>query len=112
MNMATNAGILMVAYDKVQIPFPQVDDVISIIYGSEPNVMIDEGTLVPIPATLLEALLHYIGYRAHGSLDGNIQSENNTHYMRFEASCNRAKTLGVVTIDDMLSTTTQFKGFV
>jgi hypothetical protein len=37
---------------------------------------------------MLEALLHYIGYRAHGSINGNVNQENNTHYMRFDKSCN------------------------
>ena len=74
---------------------------ISVIYKPAPTwlVYIDETSLtqkIPIPPQLIEPLLHYIGYRAHGSMDGNIKAENNTHYMRFVASCDRIEQLGLV----------------
>ena len=34
-------------------------------------------------------------------MDGNIQSESNTHYMRFDKSCEKIKTEGMFTNDDM-----------
>ena len=62
-----------------------------------------------IPEQYIEPLLHYMGYRAHGSMDGNIQTESNTHYMRFEASCNKLKELGVgIAPDDVEMNTRLF----
>lgn len=94
-------GILRVSYDTIQVPNPITGDALSIIYIPIPDkiVYVDETSLtqkIPLPPQLLEPLLHYIGYRAHGSMDGNIKAENNTHYMRFVASCDRIDQLGVI----------------
>ncbi len=94
-------GILRVSYDTVQVPNPIAGDALSIVYISIPAkiVYVDETSLtqkIPLPSQLMEPLLHYIGYRAHGSMDGNIKAENNTHYMRFVASCDRIDQLGVI----------------
>lgn len=61
----------------------------------------DTSETIPIPAQMLEALLHYIGYRGHGSVNGNIQAENNTHYDRFELSCKRIEQKGMYTNSDL-----------
>ena len=34
-----------------------------------------------------EALLNYAAYKAHTSVSGGMQDENNSYYMRYEASC-------------------------
>ena len=86
---------------------------ISLIYVAAPVLLTtaDLSKTLPIPPQLYEALLHYIGYRAHGALDGNIQAENSTHYQRFEASCQRAKESGMYTSDSM-EMNRDMKGFV
>lgn len=98
-----------VSWNQIQVPTPTLDANISIIYVSSPTLL-SSATLdavIPVPVQLVEALLHYIGYRGHGSVDGLINTENNTHYQRFERSCNRAKEDGLVTADS-LSTITRF----
>ena len=67
-----------------------------------------------LPDQMIEALLHYIGYRAHGAMDANIQTESNTHYMRFEASCTKLRELGVgIAPDDVsMNSRISMKGFV
>jgi len=99
-------------FNVVQIPYPITGKALSLIYGQEPPTITQTTDILPIPLTLLEALLHYIGYRAHGSIDGNIQAENNTHYQRFEASVNRALALGVINQDDLIIKRANSKGFV
>jgi len=96
------------SYDIVQVPLSATGSYISIIYKKNPTIITYEapgGVLVDkdvkLPMGLLEPLLHYIGYRAHGSLDGNINAENNTHLMRFEQSCKRIEMLGIITQDDL-----------
>lgn len=113
-------SVLTVSYNQVQVPLLADSGYISLIYRKNPTLVVfmDDGngnaldTDVQLPLQLLEALLHYVGYRAHGALDGNINTEQNTHYMRFEQACKRAEELGVLTADDTMSKSVQLKGFV
>jgi hypothetical protein len=115
-------GINTISWNKVQIPLSMVGAYVSLIYAAAPDqnqkVTYDEAGLyllddLQLPAQLIEPLLFYIGYRAHGAMDGNIQSESNTHYMRFDASCNKIKTEGMFTNDDMsMAYRVQEKGYV
>jgi len=106
-------SIMMVGWNKVQVPVATTGANISIVYVKNPTLIgSDETSLakdIELPATLIEALLHYIGYRGHGSIDGNIQAENNTHYQRFEASVKRAEMLGIVSQDGPLTRNTRGK---
>jgi len=112
-------SILTVGYNQVQIPLLDYSGYVSIIYRKNPDLVVyvdNRGSAteadVNLPLQLLEALLHYVGYRAHGAVDGNINTENNTHYMRFEKACQRAEELGVMTADDTMSLSVQAKGYV
>ena len=96
-------SINTVAWNKVQIPLSITGDTVSIIYVSSPT-LVTSATLdidLPIPSQMIEALLNYIGYRGHGSVNGNIQAESNTHYQRFEASIKRIKNLGMFTSESV-----------
>ena len=100
-------GIFTISYDAIQVPVTASDSFISIIYKKAPveiefeeDVTDPEAVSVRLPRGLQEALLHYIGYRAHGSLNGDINAENNTHLMRFEKACKLALDQGVVPMDN------------
>lgn len=103
-------SVNMVSWNKVQVPLSIDGAFISIIYASSPTLIIYDdndatyldGTL-PLPPQLIEAMLHYMGYRAHGSITSELKAEDNTHYQRFEASCKRAQTLGLVTAESLVS---------
>ena len=97
-------SILTPSWNTVQVPNPIVGEAVFFIYNAsiDPIQWITDSAttlaqIIPIPPVLTEALLHYIGYRGHGSTDGSVEAENNTHYMRFDASCQRVKDLGVIT---------------
>lgn len=94
-------GIMTPGFNQVQIPNPAEGEQIGIIYLAGPKDVTDVNQSFDAPISLLEAMLHYIGYRAHGSIDGNVEAENSTHYQRFEASVQRARMLGVVTADNV-----------
>lgn len=97
-------SVNVIGYDKVQVPLITEGSLISLIYAAKPNVVTVHALneQIDLPDQFVEPLLHYIGYRAHGSMDGNIQTESNTHYMRFEAACERIKQLGVgISSDDI-----------
>jgi hypothetical protein len=105
------------SYDSVQVPNPETGGYISIIYKKNPGMIefedgVDDASTinVPVPLQLMEPLLHYVGYRAHGSIDGAIDAENNTHLMRFKASCDEIIKLGVIPADS-IEMTNDRKGF-
>ena len=90
---------------------PKNED-IAFVYTSAPEWLTATTDNVEIPMSMLEALLHYIGYRGHGSIDGLINTENNTHYMRFDKSCRQLTDTGYGEVIDMSKSNTQSKGFV
>ena len=114
-------GVLTPSWDTVQLPIAEDGALISVIYQQDPKLIgtyIDRPTGTPaevtaietaneellasrlsLPTCLIEALLHYIGYRAHGSLDGSVQAENSTHLQRFETECEKVRELGLLSFD-------------
>lgn len=111
-------AILTPSYNTIQIPNPSAGGIVYIVYNASPTPIVWNDNLtaivVPLPPAMVEPLLHYIGYRAHGAMNGEINSENNTHYMRFEASCKNLKELGIVPTEDGMPSATKLedKGFV
>ena len=105
-------SILTPTYNSIQVPNPADGAYLSLIYAAGPTRVTAPTDSLKLPPALYEALLHYIGYRGHGSVDGMINTENNTHYMRFEKSCETAKAFGLVTADDMKIRYVERKGFV
>ena len=103
-----------VSWNEVQVPISVTGAYISIIYVSAPDAITvdDIEEEIDIPPQMLEALLHYIGYRAHGAVEGNIEAGNNTHYQRFEVSCGRIEQKGMLTSDDLDMSARGMKGFV
>jgi len=110
------ATIRMPNYDSVVIPvekpegFAYYNVLISVVPVEVP-LDADLSYNLDVPRFLLEAMMHYIGYRAHGSVDGNIQAENNTHLMRFVAACNAVEALGLIPTDNT-ARSVAVKGFV
>ena len=108
-------SINTVGWNKIQIPTATSGQYVSLIYVVSP-VKVTTLTLndpLPIPEQFIEALLNYIGYRGHGSVDGKINTESNTHYQRFEMSVARIIKNGMFTAESlsMVNRITD-KGFV
>jgi len=112
-------SINTISWNQIQVPLTVTGAYISIIYVAAPAVIeyvvdtdsyqvwnsttssYDAITELSLPPQMIEPLLHYIGYRAHGAVNGEINGENTTHYMNFEASCNRLEQRGMFTSDDL-----------
>lgn len=112
-------SVFTIGYNQLQIPLVENNTYVSIIYRKNPTLItftetagVTDEQNVEVPLQLLEAMLHYIGYRAHGALNGSINAEQNTHYVRFEQACARALELGVITADDTTMSSVEMKGFV
>jgi hypothetical protein len=97
------ASINIINWKQVQIPVTAAGAYISIIYVASPEWVTEDDMAedIALPAQMIEALLHYIGYRGHGSVNGNINAENSTHYQRFEISCARIQKMGMYSNDDV-----------
>ena len=92
-------SVMTPSYNEIQVPNPAEGDILSVIYLSEPPRMTDVSNIVPIPRSMLQPMLMYIGFLAHSSIDGGVQTENNTHYMRYKAAVDRVRELGLVPVD-------------
>lgn len=110
-------AVIVLGYNVVKIPTTVTDTSMVVTYTAAPDSLVwaDDLTTIAVPLqpAALEALLHYVGYRAHGSMNGNVDGENNTHYMRFEASCKRLETVGIMIPAQIYSgTKLEEKGYV
>ena len=56
-------------------------------YAAAPKKAKSTITDLKISEVYTEALLNYAAYKAHSAVSGGMQDENNTYYMRYEASC-------------------------
>ena len=60
-----------------------------------------------------EALLNYSAYKAHGAISGDMKDENNTYYLRYEASCKQLINSGMWGNNDIeINTKLEDNGFV
>lgn len=89
-----------------------LEEELLVVYSAAPPIITSLEDEIDIPYAMLEALLHYVGYRAHGSVDGSINAENTTHYTRFEKSCAMLVDYGYVTPPLTVSYSVEQKGFV
>jgi len=87
---------------KVETIVP--DYVMSVIYRASPKFLTTIDDTIPLPSQFFEALFLYVGYKGQTSVKAGIKDENNTHYVRFEASCDRIDTKGLKPQKDLTST--------
>lgn len=113
-------SIYTVSYNQVQVPLLADKAYVSIIYKKAPTLVsfVDDGTGsaadvdVGIPLVLLDPMLHYIGYRAHGAVDGNVNAENSTHYTRYLAACADVLAQGMLAPEATTHLAFKKRGFV
>lgn len=95
-------SINTISWNKIQIPLVTTGEHISIVYAAAPEyyTLDDLAEELPIPTSLVSALLAYIGWSGYSSIDP-ARAENTAYYQRFENACEVAKQYGVLTSDDM-----------
>ena len=98
-------SINTVSWNKVQVPVSSYGSYISLIYVASPDMysILELDETIDLPAQMLEPLLSYIGYRANASIDTGVQTEDNAWYIRFENSCTRVRTEGMMNNNDMFT---------
>jgi hypothetical protein len=98
-------------WNTVQIPLVASNSYISIIYVTKPTPITDQDLdkEIELPVTLVDALVSYLGYRAHLGVRSDGQSENNAHWARFDRNCKKARELGVAFPIDSLKMSNRIK---
>ncbi len=105
-------------YNKIQVPETDEGAYVSLIYKAGPDEVefIDDGSgvaaeaSIPLPMALTEALLAYIGYRAHMSPDGEATGKSDKFYAMYTAACNFAEKEGLIPTDSY-NRPNEVKGF-
>lgn len=105
-------GVSIPKFNQVEVHTVLDARELRVIYRATSLPLTNEKAEIPLPPIYQEALFHYVGYRAHGGNKGGIKDENNTHYQRFTASCNRIKTDGLYNQEDLESDKFEIRGFV
>jgi len=103
-----------ISWNKVQIPLSVTGSFVSLMYVASPTYLTeaDLDNEIDLPVQMVDALLEYVAYKGHASQNGDASAENNVHYQRFEASCERVKQQGMFTPDDMdMRDRIKIKGF-
>lgn len=103
--------ITIVNYNTFILRCPKEEDLV-VVYKAAPKMAQSVDDVLDIPASMLEPLLTYVGYRAYASLDSNSNTENNVHYMRFERSCERLSSLGFVNDMPIMGRDIKRRGFI
>ena len=55
-------------------------------YAASPKRATKSSTDLKVSDVYTEAMLNYAAYKAHSAISGDIKDENNTYYLRYEAS--------------------------
>lgn len=62
-------------------------DMIILEYSAAPPKALNAAHNLEISEAYTEPLLNYASYKAHSAISADMKDENNTHYLRYEASC-------------------------
>lgn len=98
-------SVYTVGYNAVQVPLTATGAYISVMYRAS-AVEIDYSTIaeegydnVPLPNSLMDALLNYVAYVAHKSYDDPTQTNSVNYLNLFNNSCKEAENFGLVPTD-------------
>ncbi len=98
----------------LHVPKPVTGDFISVVQTVTPPYITKENidTLnFVIPPQLLEPIVNYCGYRAYIAMNGDQQTENTSHYMRFKQSLLEVQQSGLGQYSIMTNTKAINRGF-
>ena len=105
-------GVNTPAYNVIEVPSIHQDEYLSVIYRVTPKFLTSITDTLPLPPQLLEPLLKYIAYKGYGSVNGGLNQETQSHYVRFEDSCNKILLEGLIQPESIDETKFEQRGFV
>ena len=110
-------SVYTVGYNAVQVPLTATGAYISIMYRASANeidydALTEEGfDNVPLPNSLMDALLNYVAYVAHKSYDDATQASSMSYLNLFNVACKEAENFGLIPTDSY-NRDVSVKGFV
>ena len=88
-------------YNTIEIPDVIDGEILSVIYRVSPKFLTSVDDTVPIPPQLLEALLNYVGYKGHTSINDKPAEGSPSYLTKFENSCLKVMYEGLLPQDDI-----------
>lgn len=109
-----SSGVFLSAIGTITVPRPYTGGQISVIYQASPVTLTSMSDTVPLTDAFSEAILMYIGYRAHAALKTAVDQvdQSNAYYLRFVKSLDKIESLGLVPVDHGPLPKVEDKGFV
>lgn len=110
-------SVYTVGYNAIQVPLTATGAYISIMYRASANeidydALTEEGfDNVPLPNSLMDALLNYVAYVAHKSYDDAAQASSMSYLNLFNVACKEAENFGLIPTDSY-NRDVSVKGFV
>lgn len=105
-------AIMTPSYNSIEVPNVANGEKLSVIYRTSVDFATALNDDLLLPPQLLEALLYYIGFKGHSAITVDMKGESNSHYIRFEQSCNRVIQQGLIMPDDLESYMFENRGFI
>lgn len=82
-------------------------------YAAAPKLAKTITVNLQLPQLYTEALINYVAYKAHATINGDMKAENNTYYLRYNESCKQINMLGLRNPDNLdANTKLEDNGFV
>lgn len=99
-------------YNQIKFSEVTAGDELTVTYQAAPIFLTAVNQEIPIPSQFLDPLFLFVAYKAHISVKGGLKDENNTHYLRFDKSCELIDFEGLDIQDELTSTKFNDRGFV
>lgn len=112
MDLDSDYKITLPRLNTIEVNAPAAGDTLDLRYLAAPVLLQEVTDEIQLGPQFWEALFHYVGYRAHGSVKGEINEENNTHYVRFNQSCSKIKREGLHYSDSLEYSKLTERGFI
>jgi len=105
-------SVSTISYNQIQVGNPIDGEYLSVIYQASPKLNTSLDDVISIPYTLLEPLLHYIGYVMYGSSSADLDSPASHHMQVYMDSCKKIELDGLITPDNQIKHVVSAKGYV
>lgn len=114
-NVDENVSVMFKDPSKVLIkgtdPDGRKDMVVT--YAASPKLAKSITVNLQLPQLYTEAMINYVSYKAHATINGDMKAENNTYYLRYNESCKQINMLGLRNPDNLdANTKLEDNGFV
>lgn len=85
---------------------------IMFVYTAAPAYNVDKNAILPLPQAFISALMDYIAYKGHSTINRDNNNEADTYYARFERSVAVLDGLGYRVNISQATLSVQDKGFI